>query len=170
MVSQTMMMTKGLFRAHKGTMRLVLYQPEIAANVGAAIRICACFGAALDIIEPCGFPYRHKDIRRVGMDYDALAEPVRHDSWTAYASAGHGAARLILLTTRGDTDLGQLAFRADDRIMIGRESAGVPDEVRNGCDVKARIALAPGARSLNMAVAAAIALAYARRQLGYDDG
>ncbi|GGC99099.1 tRNA (cytidine(34)-2'-O)-methyltransferase [Aquisalinus flavus] len=148
-------------------MRLVLYQPEIAANVGAAIRICTCFGALLDIIEPCGFPYKHKDIRRVGMDYGTLSEPVRHDSWLAYAGADHGAARLILLTTTGDTDLGQLDFRADDRIMIGQESAGVPDDVRNVCDVTARIPLAPGARSLNMAVAAAIALADARRQLGY---
>jgi len=171
MVSQTAWMTNLPFQAHKLPMKsllhLVLYQPEIAANVGAAIRNCACFGAALDIIEPCGFPFKHKDIRRVGMDYGALSEPARHDSWAAYTGADHGTSRLILLTTKGDSDLGQIEFRADDRIMVGQESAGVPDEVREACDMAVRIPLAPGARSLNMAVSAAIALAEARRQLGF---
>lgn len=168
MVSQSALVTNVPFQGHNSIMRLVLYQPEIAANVGAAIRICVCFGAVLDIIEPCGFPFKHKDIRRVGMDYGALSDPVRHDSWDAYRAAGHGKARLILLTTKGDSDLGQVAFRADDRIMVGQESAGVPDDVRGTCDMAVRIALAPGARSLNMAVSAAIALAEARRQLGYQ--
>ena len=167
MVSQTARMTNRPFRGHNGRMRLVLYQPEIAANVGAAIRVCACFGAALDIIEPCGFPLKHKDIRRVGMDYGALSAPVRHDSWKDYAGADHGPSRLIVLTTKGASALGKVTFRPDDRIMVGQESAGVPDDVRAACDLAVRIPLAPGARSLNMAVSAAVALAEARRQLGY---
>ena len=168
MVSQTAWMTNGPFPGHNGHMRLVLYQPEIAANVGAAIRACACFGAGLDIIEPCGFPLKHKDIRRVGMDYGALSEPARHVSWSAYTGKHHGGSRLILLTTKGSTGLGDISFRPEDRIMVGQESAGVPDDVRAVCDLGVRIPLAPGARSLNMAVSAAVALAEARRQLGYE--
>nr|GGH93911.1 hypothetical protein GCM10011355_06860 [Aquisalinus luteolus] len=102
------------------------------------------------------------------MDYGALSQPLRHDSWAAYGDGDHGYSRLILLTTKGDSDIGKVEFRPDDRIMVGQESAGVPDDVRRSCHLAVRIPLAPNARSLNMAVSAAIALAEARRQLGYE--
>ena len=150
---------------------IVLYQPEIAANLGAAIRVAACFGAGLDVIEPCGFPLRHKDVRRVGLDYGALAPPDTHASWQHYLSAPRSAphrGRLILLTTRAEDSLHDAALGPDDRFLIGQESAGVPHEVRAAADPSLRIPLAPGARSLNMAVAGALALAEARRQVGYE--
>lgn len=144
-------------------MRLVLYQPDIAANVGAAIRVAACFGAGLDIIEPCGFPMKQRELRRAAMDYGALAPPVPHDSWEAWTESRVG--RTILLTTRADMALYDFTFEAGDALLIGRESAGVPDAVHAAADARLSIPMAPGARSLNMAVSAAVALAEAQRQL-----
>ncbi|MEZ5895118.1 MAG: TrmH family RNA methyltransferase [Parvularculaceae bacterium] len=147
-------------------MRLVLYQPEIAQNAGAAIRVAACFGAGIDIIEPCGFPADAKGLKRVALDYGALAPPVLHPGWTAFAaSPARRAGRLILLTTRAETSIWEFAFRPGDLIMTGQESAGAPDEVRAACDAAVRIPIAPEARSLNLATAAAIALAEATRQI-----
>ncbi len=147
-------------------MRLALYQPDIPQNVGAAIRAAACFGAGLDIIEPCGFPLDSREVRRVAMDYGALSQLVAHRSWTAYIGAGT-QGRLVLMTTKARTALWDFGFEPGDTILMGRESAGAPDEVHNAADARLMIPLAPGARSLNVATAAAVALAEARRQLGW---
>ncbi len=149
-------------------MRLALYQPEIAPNVGASIRITACFDTALDIIEPCGFPLKDKEIRKVALDYGALVTPRYHASWQAFlASESRHSGRLILLSTKAETSIHDFSFLPSDICLIGQESAGVPDEVRSECDAITCIPLSIGARSLNMSVAAAITLAEARRQTGY---
>lgn len=149
-------------------MRLILYKPEIAANVGAAIRNCACFGANLSVIEPCGFPWKAKDINRVALDYGEHVLPTRHSSWENYLQSEERAAgRLILLTTKSDIALPSLELRETDLFMLGQESAGVPAEVAAACDHAVTIPLAPAARSLNMATTGAIALAEARRQIGF---
>ena len=150
-------------------MRLVLYQPDIAQNVGAAIRTAACFDAALDIIGPCGFPMSAKEINRVAMDYRLLNEPTVHDSWPKFLeSEARRSGRLILLTTRAEQSLWDMSLQEDDLLMIGRESVGAPEEVHAAVDERARIEIAADARSLNMAVAAAVALSEARRQTGWS--
>jgi tRNA (cytidine/uridine-2'-O-)-methyltransferase len=146
-------------------MRLALFQPDIAPNAGAMLRLCACFGVAADIIEPCGFVWSDAKLRRAGMDYLDRVSLQRHASWEAYRAA-RGAGRLILLTTRGDVALPDFAFRADDTLLVGRESAGVPDAVHAAADARLVIPMVPGARSLNVAMAAAIALGEALRQTG----
>ncbi|MHA7872715.1 MAG: tRNA (cytidine(34)-2'-O)-methyltransferase [Hyphococcus sp.] len=148
-------------------MQLALYQPDIPQNVGAAIRVAACFGADLHIIAPCGFPLDSRKIARVAMDYDSLVEPILHESWTAFL-ARRAERRLILLTTKGDTGLWDFQFSSDDIILMGRESAGAPEDVHQTADARLRIPLAPGARALNVHVAAAIALAAASRQTGLE--
>lgn len=149
-------------------MRLALYQPEIAGNVGAAIRAAACFGAGVDLIEPCGFPPDAKGLKRAAMDYGALAPPCLHPSWPAFlASAARREGRLVLLSTTAEESIWEFGFRTSDLVLIGQESAGVPAAVRARCDAAVRIPLAPGARSLNAATAGAIALAEMRRQLGW---
>lgn len=150
-------------------MRLVLFQPEIAGNVGAAIRTVACFGAGVDIVEPCGFPADDRTLKRAAMDYAALAPPRRHASWAAFMdSAERRSGRLLLLTTKADAAIYDCALEASDLFLVGQESAGVPDAVRLASDLAIRIPVAPGARSLNAATAAAIALAEARRQIGWS--
>lgn len=146
-------------------MRLVAFQPDIAANLGAVIRLAACFGAAVDVIEPCGFPFSVKAVRRVGLDYIDHAEIVRHDSWEKYL-ASDPAGRLLLLSTAGGAPLWDVAFRTDDRLLLGRESAGAPEAVWREVDEAVRIPMRPDTRSLNVAMAAAIALAEATRQTG----
>ena len=146
-------------------MRLALFQPDIAPNAGAMLRLCACFGVAADVIEPCGFVWSDAKLRRAGMDYLDQVELRRHASWDAFRAA-RGPGRLVLLTTSGDVALPGFAFRADDTLMVGRESAGVPAEVHATADARVVIPLAPGARSLNVALAAAIALGEALRQTG----
>lgn len=147
-------------------MRLVLFQPEIAQNAGAATRAAACFDAGLDIIEPCGFPIGAKSYARVAMDYGHITPPSVHASWTAFEnSAVRQAGRLVLLTTKADMDLWDWPFAETDLIMLGQESAGVPDHVHAACDARVRIPISANTRSLNMAMAGAIALAAARRTL-----
>ena len=146
-------------------MRLALFQPDIAPNAGAMLRLCACFGVAADVIEPCGFVWSDAKLRRAGMDYLDQVELRRHASWDGFRAA-RGPGRLVLLTTRGDVALPGFAFRADDTLMVGRESAGAPVEVHEAADARLVIPLAPGARSLNVALAAAIALGEALRQTG----
>ncbi len=146
-------------------MRLVLFQPDIPHNLGAAVRVAACFGAPLEVIEPCGFPLTDKGVRRTAMDYAELATIRRHASWRAFAaSAVRREGRLVLFTTAAAASLWDFAFAEDDLLLFGRESAGVPPAVRAAADAAVRIPLAPGARSLNVAVAAGIGLAEARRQ------
>jgi len=152
-------------------MRLALYQPDIPQNTGTILRLAACLGVAVDVIEPCGFALHDRGLRRAGLDYLARAALTRHRSWRAYlaarADADPGArGRLVLLTTRAETPYTAFAFRADDTLLLGRESAGVEDAVHAAADVRLRIPMRPGLRSLNVAVAAAMVLGEALRQTG----
>ena len=120
----------------------------------------------MDVIEPCGFPLDSREVRRVAMDY-AAAPPAAHSGWAAFLETV-GPSRLVLLTTKADWSVWDFRFRANDIILMGRESAGAPDDVHERADARLRIPLAAGARSLNVAVAAAVTLAEARRQIGWD--
>jgi tRNA (cytidine/uridine-2'-O-)-methyltransferase len=147
--------------------RLVLYQPDIPQNLGAAIRLSACFGAPLEVIEPCGFALTDSKAKRAALDYGASAQVNRHASWADFlASPARGEGRLVLLTTKGADRLDSFVFAPGDLLLLGRESAGVPDEVAAAADSQVRIPLRPGARSLNMANAASIALYAALRATG----
>ena len=143
-------------------MRLALYQPDQAGNVGTIIRLAACLDAGLDIIEPCGFPFGDRALKRAGMDYAELAKVTRHADWESFEATLAG--RLVLLTTRGGISLPAARFAATDVLLLGSESRGVPDEVHARADQRVRIPQADGTRSLNIAVAAGIALAEALRQ------
>lgn len=148
-------------------MRLAFYQPDIPQNLGAALRIAACFSCAVDVIEPTGFPLTNKALKRSSMDYGQLVETVRHDSWTHFLNSGvRQSGRLILFTTRGATPIQNMRFDPNDILLFGRESAGAPDEVHAAADERCIIPLAPGARSLNVAVTASLALYEALRQTG----
>ena len=146
-------------------MRLALFQPDIAPNCGAMLRLCACLGIGADVIGPCGFVWSDAKLRRAGMDYLDQVDLRRHDSWAAFQAA-RGSGRLVLLTTHGDSALPGFAFRPDDTLMVGSESAGVPAEVHAAADARVAIPMAAGARSLNVALAAALALGEALRQTG----
>jgi tRNA (cytidine/uridine-2'-O-)-methyltransferase len=140
---------------------LALYQPEIAANLGAMIRTAACFEAAVHVIEPCGFPWREREIARTALDYRTALH--RHRDWASFFESASG--RLVLLTTKAETSLYQTQAQPSDILLMGQESAGVPDYVRDAVDLRVRIPLAESARSLNVGVAAAVALAEWRRQI-----
>lgn len=144
-------------------MRLALYQPDIPPNAGTLLRLGACLGVAVDVIEPCGFPFSTRAFRRAALDYGDQAEIAHHRSWEAFL-ASRGARRLVLLSTRATTPHHAFDFRADDILLLGRETSGVPDEVHAAVDARIRIPMRPGLRSLNVAVAGAIALAEALRQ------
>jgi tRNA (cytidine/uridine-2'-O-)-methyltransferase len=141
-------------------MRLALYEPDIAQNAATIIRLCACLGVGVDIIEPCGFQFTDKGFKRAGMDYLDMAAVTRHASWDAFRPAG----RLVLLTTRAEQAYTGFAFRPDDTLLLGRESAGVPDAVHDAADARLRIPMREGARSVNVALAAAMVLGEALRQ------
>ena len=146
-------------------MRLVLFEPDIPQNTGAMMRLAACLGVGLDLIEPCGFVLDDRRLRRAVMDYADSLDLVRHRSWEAFRQT-LGPRRLVLLTTGASERLTGFAFRPDDRLLVGRESAGVPEAVRDAAGARVRIPLVPGARSLNVALAAALALGEALRQTG----
>jgi tRNA (cytidine/uridine-2'-O-)-methyltransferase len=146
-------------------MRLALFQPDIPQNLGSAVRLGACLGVPIDIIEPCGFPLSDRAVRRAAMDYAERAEIVRHASWTRFLEApARTQGRLVLFTTRGAEPFHKFRFRPTDVLLFGRESAGVPFEAHQAADARLFIPLAPGARSLNIVNAAAMALAEALRQ------
>jgi len=147
---------------YSGAMRLALHQPDQAGNVGAMLRLAACLGVPVDIIEPCGFPWSDRALKRAGMDYAEIAAVTRHPDWEAFAQGLTG--RLVLLTTSGEARLDEAAFGHEDVLLLGAESAGVPLHVHRRADLRLRIPQAPGTRSLNLAVAAGIALAEALRQ------
>ena len=148
-------------------MRLALFQPDIPQNVGAAIRLCACLDAALDIIEPCAFPLGAKDLGRAALDYGPLARIARHESWTAFLAAPERQeGRLVLMTTKAATSLYAHPFEAGDTLLMGSESAGAPEAVHHAAAARLLIPLAPGARSLNVVTTAAMALGEALRQTG----
>jgi tRNA (cytidine/uridine-2'-O-)-methyltransferase len=146
-------------------MRLALFQPDIPQNLGGAIRLAACLGVALDVIEPCGFPLSDRSLKRAALDYGPACELERHDSWAAFRS-GLGASRLVLFTTRAEKSLYDFGFSPSDVLLFGRESAGVPDEIHDAVDARLRIPIRPGLRSLNVVTAAAMALGEAIRQTG----
>ena len=145
-------------------MRLAIFEPDIPQNTGALLRLGACLGVPVDIIEPCGFHLDDRRLRRAGMDYLDLAEMTRHGSWQAYDSARAG--RLILLTTAADLRYTDFAFEDSDNLLVGRESAGVPEAVHRAADARLRVPMRPASRSLNVALAAAMVLGEALRQTG----
>lgn len=147
-------------------LRLALFEPDIPQNTGALLRLAACFGVAVDLIEPLGFLMDDRRLKRAALDYAALARVRRHASWSAFVAARRPGSRLVLLTTHGTVPLHRFAFAAEDTLLLGRESAGVPDFVHAAADARIAIPLAPAARSLNVALAGAIALAEALRQTG----
>ena len=152
-------------------LRLALYQPDIPQNAGTMLRTCACLGIGAALIEPAGFPVSDRHFRRAGMDYLDCVTIDRHVSfaafelWRAGMRAQSGGHRLVLLSTHADLPYTQFAFAADDIVMVGRESAGVPEAVRTAADASLRIVMRPPLRSLNVAVAAAMILGEALRQL-----
>ncbi len=143
-------------------MRLVLFEPDIPQNTGALLRLGACLGLAVDIVEPCGFLLDDKRLRRAGMDYLDRVDMTRHSSWEAYQRVAAG--RLVLLTTKGSTRYTDFAFRRGDNILLGRESAGVPEAVHGAADARLLIPMREGVRSINVALAAAMVLSEALRQ------
>lgn len=143
-------------------MRIALFQPDIAGNVGTIIRLAACLDIAVDLIEPMGFAYSDRALARAGMDYVDHADVTRHADWNAFAATVPG--RIALMTTRGVRRHCDAAFDRDDTLLLGSESAGVPDAVHDRADLRLRIPVARGVRSLNVAVAAGIALGEALRQ------
>lgn len=160
--------------------RLALYQPDIPQNAGTLMRLGACLGVGIDLIEPCGFVLDDRRLRRSGMDYLEGVDLVRHTSWNAFQAvrradgqspggAVQGGAgctpRLLLLTTRAAVCYTEFAFQPDDILLLGRESAGVPEDVHQAADARLVIPLRPGQRSLNVAVAAAMVVGEALRQL-----
>lgn len=149
-------------------MRLVLFQPDIPQNTGTLMRLAAGLGLPLDLIEPCGFVLDDRRLRRAGMDYLDQLIWIRHSSWEAYAASPQ-VGRLVLLTTRAAQPYTGFAFAPDDRIMVGQESAGVPDAVHDAADARLVIPLRPPARSLNVAISAAMVLGEALRQTASAD-
>jgi tRNA (cytidine/uridine-2'-O-)-methyltransferase len=143
-------------------MRLALFEPDIPQNAGALLRLGACLGVPVDIIEPAGFLLGDRRLRRAGMDYLEAATLRRHPSWESFRAATDG--RLVLLTTKADIAYHRFAFRSDDVLLLGRESGGVPEAVHRAADERLRIPLKPGLRSLNLALAAAMVLGEALRQ------
>ncbi len=148
-------------------MRLALYQPDIPQNTGTILRLAACMAVAVDVIGPAGFDLSDRTLKRAGLDYLQHVELLRHVSWEDYLAwrAGRDApGRLVLLSARGERGYTEFAFAADDTLLLGRESAGVPDAVRAMADATIFIPMRAGLRSLNIAVAAAMALGEALRQ------
>jgi len=143
-------------------MHAALFQPDQPGNVGAMLRIGACLGVPIDIIEPCGFAFSDRALKRAGMDYGERAQLVRHADWTSFERQTKG--RIVLMTTKASVLLPEVQFRSDDILLFGAESAGVPDHVHARADLRVRIPQIAGSRSLNIAVAAGIAIAEALRQ------
>jgi len=153
-------------------MRLALYQPDIPQNTGTILRLAACLGVPVDVIGPTGFDMSDRALKRAGLDYLEHVSLSRHMSYVAFDELRKSKApvpRLLLLTSHGDTSLYEFAFAPFDIVMLGRESAGVPDPVHAAANARLRIPMRPGLRSLNIAVAAGMVLGEALRQTGgYD--
>jgi tRNA (cytidine/uridine-2'-O-)-methyltransferase len=148
-------------------MRIALYQPDIPQNAGTILRLCACLSVEAHIIEPAGFPVSDRHFRRAGMDYLDRVEIRRHVSWSHFQDWQRGdGGRLVLMTTKAARPYLDFRFDAGDILLFGRESAGVPDAVAAAADERLVIPIAPGLRSLNVAMAVAMALGEALRQTG----
>lgn len=154
-------------------MRLALFEPDIPGNAGTLLRTAACLGLPVDVIEPAGFLLTDRRLRRAGMDYLDRVALARHASWDAFLdtwNSGRETGRLVLLTTRGDTAYSDFRFERQDALVVGRETGGVPEEVHQAVDARLRVPMAPGMRSLNVAVAAAMVMGEALRQTGAFPG
>ena len=146
-------------------MRIALYQPDIAGNVGTILRLAACMAVPVEIIEPCGFTFDDKRLKRAAMDYGDVAELRRHADWGAFDTFRRMlGARLVLMSAHAADSVYHMAFADDDILLMGSESAGVPAHVRDACDLATSIPMVPGLRSLNISVATGIALGEALRQ------
>jgi tRNA (cytidine/uridine-2'-O-)-methyltransferase len=144
-------------------MRIALFEPEIAGNVGAVLRLGACMGAAVDLIEPMGFEWDDRRVRRTAMDYIDHVAIARHAGFDAFRET-IGAQRLVLFTTKSTQSAYDFSFAADDILLFGKESAGVPAAIADACDARLRIPMRPQVRSMNLATSAALALGEALRQ------
>lgn len=148
-------------------MQIALIQPEIAGNVGTILRMCACFDVHCHVIEPCGFPFGERALKRAGMDYLELATLHRHDSWDAFASWAEEAGKsFALMTTKGALPLPEAEFDRNDILILGSESAGAPPSAHDAARIRVRIPMRDETRSLNVAIAAGIALGEGLRQTG----
>lgn len=148
-------------------MRIVLYRPDIPQNVGAILRLSACFGMELHIIEPCGFPLDDKRLRRAGMDYIDQVEMFRHASWEEFVlHKQKHEGRVMALTTKASVPYTEMAYAKGDYLMMGQESAGLPEQIHAQVDARLIIPMQEGARSLNVAMSTAIVAAEAKRQIG----
>lgn len=149
-------------------MRLALFQPDIPQNTGTMMRLCACLDLPIDIIEPCGFIFNDKAMRRAGMDYLDFVDYRRHDSWADFlqyrAEHQQEYGRIVLLTTHASEPYVDFQFQANDIILMGRESAGVPEEVHKMADARLLIPMNEHARSINVAVSASMVIGEALRQ------
>lgn len=145
-------------------MQLVLYQPDIAPNTGTMMRLAACMGLEMGIIEPCGFPFDDRRFRRAGMDYLDQLSLTRYASWDAFTAQKPSAARIILLTTKVTTAYTGVEYHPSDILLVGQESAGAPDHVHAAADMRVTIPMAGTARSLNVSLAAAMVVGEAVRQ------
>ena len=144
-------------------MRIALFEPEIAGNVGAVLRLGACFGTAVDLIEPMGFEWDDRRVRRTAMDYIDHVDVARHADFDAFRTA-IGSRRMVLFTTKARQSAYEFRFDAEDVLLFGKESAGVPHAVADACNAKVRIPIRPAVRSLNLAMTTALALGEALRQ------
>lgn len=152
--------------AQPSALRLALYQPDIPQNTGTLMRLCACTGVAMDVIEPCGFILSDKNLKRAGMDYLEHLDWQRHADWDAFAAARQ-PRRLLVLSTHASEIYTDFRFKPDDILLLGRESQGLPPEVHAAADARLRIPMMPQTRSLNIAVAGAMVLGEALRQTRY---
>ncbi len=146
-------------------MRIALFEPEIAGNVGAVLRLGACMGAAVDLIEPMGFAWDDRRVRRTAMDYIDHVTVIRHAGFEAFRET-IGSSRLVLFTTKCSDSAYEFAFKPNDILLFGKESAGVPVSVAEACDARVRLPMRPQVRSMNLATSAALALGEALRQTG----
>jgi tRNA (cytidine/uridine-2'-O-)-methyltransferase len=148
---------------------IALFQPDIAPNVGAILRLAACLDIAVHIIEPAGFPWSESSLRRAGLDYMEHTRIVRHPDFAGFQAATAGG-RLVLLSTKADTAYAHFKFADGDVLLFGRETAGVPDQVHEAADARLTIPMRPGMRSLNVALACAMVVGEALRQTGAFPG
>jgi tRNA (cytidine/uridine-2'-O-)-methyltransferase len=149
-------------------LRIALYQPDIAGNTGTILRLAACLGLGVDIIEPAGFDISDRNLRRAGMDYIASVDLVRHVNWDQFEKWRAGTKRrLILASTKAAERYTNMAFRSDDILLFGRESAGVPDHVHDRADSRALIPMVEGQRSINIAMSVAMITGEALRQTAW---
>jgi tRNA (cytidine/uridine-2'-O-)-methyltransferase len=146
-------------------MRVALFEPEIAGNVGAVLRLGACLGVAIDLIEPMGFAWDDRRVRRTAMDYIDHVDVTRHAGWDAFAQT-LGGARMVLFTTKARLSLYDFRFESDDVLLFGKESAGVPPHVFEVSEARLRIPMRPEVRSMNLASSVALAMGEALRQVG----